>query len=127
MKYGHSNSIWLNATPKLAGEQIPISARIVAIADVYDALTTKRVYKSAFTHEKAVEIIQESRGTHFDPDLVDAFENVEDQMRAIRSRLDEGCIDTSSLNEVNRLPPFDENEVALSSLSIDLTQSAYSK
>ena len=112
---------------KLAGEQIPISARIVAIADVYDALTTKRVYKSAFTHEKAVEIIQESRGTHFDPDLVDAFENVEDQMRAIRSRLDEGCIDTSSLNEVNRLPPFDENEVALSSLSIDLTQSAYSK
>jgi HD-GYP domain-containing protein (c-di-GMP phosphodiesterase class II) len=68
---------------QLRGEQIPLCARIVAIADVYDALTTKRVYKDAYTHEEAARIIYDSRGTHFDPDLVDAFANVEEQMRAI--------------------------------------------
>jgi len=57
----------------IAGDEIPISARLMAIADVYDALVTKRVYKPAFTHEKAVGIIREERGTHFDPDIVDAF------------------------------------------------------
>lgn len=57
----------------LKGEQIPLSARIVALADVYDALTSKRVYKEAFSHEKAMEIIVEDRGTHFDPEVVDAF------------------------------------------------------
>jgi putative two-component system response regulator len=74
---------------QLRGEQIPLCARIVAIADVYDALTTKRVYKDAYTHEEAARIIYDSRGTHFDPDLVDAFANVEEQMRAIRTRLDD--------------------------------------
>ncbi len=74
---------------QLKGEEIPLSARIVAVADVYDALTTKRVYKPAFTHETAAEIITKSRGTHFDPDLVDAFANVEDQMRRIRFELDD--------------------------------------
>ena len=58
----------------LAGENIPLCARIVALADVYDALTTKRVYKDAFSHEKAVAIIREGRSRHFDPDIVDAFE-----------------------------------------------------
>ncbi len=58
----------------LAGGQIPISARLMAVADVYDALISKRVYKKAFSHEKAVEIIREGRGTHFDPDVVEAFE-----------------------------------------------------
>lgn len=57
----------------LKGEEIPISARIMAIADVYDALTTKRVYKDAFPHEKAVEIISSEAGQHFDPDLTKAF------------------------------------------------------
>jgi putative two-component system response regulator len=74
---------------QLRGEQIPLCARIVAIADVYDALTTKRVYKDAYTHEEAARIIYDSRGTHFDPDLVDAFAMVEEQMRAIRARLDD--------------------------------------
>jgi len=73
---------------QLQGEQIPLCARIVSIADVYDALTTKRAYKDAYTHEDAVRIIYDSRGTHFDPDLVDAFAIVEEQMRAIRARLD---------------------------------------
>ena len=57
----------------LLGEEIPLSGRLMAICDVYDALVSKRVYKDAFPHEKAVEIILEGRGKHFDPDLVDAF------------------------------------------------------
>ena len=57
----------------LKGEKIPLSARIMALADVYDALRSKRVYKPPFSHEKAVEIILEGKGSHFDPELVDLF------------------------------------------------------
>lgn len=55
------------------GEEISIEGRIVALADVFDALTTKRPYKDAFPFEKAVEMIIQERGTHFDPNVVDAF------------------------------------------------------
>ncbi|MCO7175378.1 HD-GYP domain-containing protein [Sporolactobacillus kofuensis] len=65
----------------LAGEKIPLSARIVALADVYDALRSKRVYKQAYSHDKAVKMIRESRGTHFDPDLVDVFLQYADEFR----------------------------------------------
>lgn len=54
----------------LAGEAIPLSARLMSVADVYDALTSKRVYKDAFTHEQAVEHIVRDAGAHFDPDIV---------------------------------------------------------
>lgn len=57
----------------LAGPRIPLSARITAVADVYDALTTKRVYKEAFSHDRAVSIILEGSGTAFDPDVIEAF------------------------------------------------------
>lgn len=57
----------------LAGEEIPVSARIMAIADVYDALTMERVYKKAFSVEKALSIIEEETGTHFDPILAPIF------------------------------------------------------
>jgi putative two-component system response regulator len=57
----------------LAGDAIPLAGRIVALADVYDALTTRHVYRPAFTHEKAHQIICEGRGTQFDPDVVDAY------------------------------------------------------
>lgn len=57
----------------LSGEQIPLSARIMALADVYDALRSKRVYKEAYSHKESVEIIKQGRGTHFDPDIVDVF------------------------------------------------------
>lgn len=57
----------------LKGMEIPLSGRIMAIADVYDALINKRVYKEAFSHEKAKQIILEGRGSHFDPEMVDAF------------------------------------------------------
>jgi len=68
----------------MKGEEIPLSARIVAVADVYDALMSERPYKKAFTHEKAVEIITEGRGKHFDPALVDVFLSIEDAFRAVR-------------------------------------------
>ena len=57
----------------IQAEEIPLSARIMAIADVYDALRSKRVYKEAFSHEKSVSIIREGRGAHFDPNLTDTF------------------------------------------------------
>jgi len=57
----------------LSGEAIPLSARLMAVADVYDALISRRVYKEGMPHEKAVEIIVEGRGRHFDPDIADAF------------------------------------------------------
>jgi len=55
------------------GEEIPLSARLMALADVYDALICKRVYKPAFSHDKAKSIIVEGRDSHFDPRVVDAF------------------------------------------------------
>ncbi len=57
----------------LAGRAIPLSARIMAVVDVYDALRSKRVYKKAFSHEKSAAIIGEGKGSHFDPLLVDIF------------------------------------------------------
>ncbi len=57
----------------LKGDAIPISARLMALADVYDALISRRIYKRAFSHEEAMTHIAEQRGTHFDPDVVDAF------------------------------------------------------
>jgi putative two-component system response regulator len=70
----------------LAGQAIPISARLMAVADVYDALTTRRVYKDAMPHEQAVAIITEGRGKHFDPDMVDGFVEIADQFREIAAR-----------------------------------------
>lgn len=67
----------------LAGAAIPLSARLMAVADVYDALITARVYRPAFTHETAVELIRQGRGEHFDPDVVDAMLAIEDRFKAI--------------------------------------------
>lgn len=70
----------------LAGEAIPLSARLMAVADVYDALISRRIYKEGFPHEKAVSIIQEGRGAHFDPDIADAVVELQDQFREIAAR-----------------------------------------
>jgi response regulator RpfG family c-di-GMP phosphodiesterase len=69
-----------------AGDDIPISARLMAVADVYDALISRRVYKEGMPHSKAVQIIEESRGTHFDPDVTDAFIALADEFKAIAAR-----------------------------------------
>lgn len=68
---------------RLAGSAIPLSARLMAVADVYDALISRRVYKSGMSHEKAVAIILAGRGSHFDPDIVDAFIATADKFQAI--------------------------------------------
>jgi putative two-component system response regulator len=71
----------------LVGHQIPLCGRLVAVADVYDALTSKRIYKEAMPHDRAMEIIRRGRGTHFDPDVVDAFERAESKIVAAGKRL----------------------------------------
>ncbi len=70
----------------LSGEDIPLSGRLMAVADVYDALISRRVYKPAFPHDKAVAIIRDGRGSHFDPDMVDAFLSIHEDFRAIAQR-----------------------------------------
>ena len=71
----------------LKGEEIPLSARIMAVADVYDALRSSRCYKKAFSHEKSVEIIREGRDTQFDSFIVDAFLNRESEFERISIEL----------------------------------------
>lgn len=67
----------------LVGDAIPISARLMAVADVYDALISRRVYKPGMPHAQAVEIIRQGRGSHFDPDICDAFLACVEQFQAI--------------------------------------------
>lgn len=71
----------------IAGEDIPLFGRIMAIADVYDALICKRRYKPSFSHEESVEIITRNKGTHFDPTLVEAFLEVSEEFRNIARHL----------------------------------------
>ncbi len=71
---------------KLLGSDIPVSGRLMALADVYDALISKRVYKPAFSHEKAKSILVQGSGSHFDPQIVDAFLAVESEFVAIAAK-----------------------------------------
>ena len=70
----------------LSGDRIPVSARLMAIADVYDALISRRVYKPALTSEEAVLILRHGRGKHFDPDMLDAFLEIADEFAEIAAR-----------------------------------------
>lgn len=70
----------------LKGEEIPLSGRLMALADVYDALISERVYKKAFSHDKAKSIILEGNGQHFDPEIVDAFLAIEHEFVAIADK-----------------------------------------
>jgi putative two-component system response regulator len=70
----------------LAGDEIPLSGRLMALADVYDALISKRCYKHAWTHEQAVDMIREGRGAHFDPRIVDVFLGMSDSFRDIATQ-----------------------------------------
>ena len=80
----------------LRGEQIPLCGRIMAVADVYDALISKRVYKDAVPHAEAVEAVMEGRGTHFDPDIADAFAAVHAQLWEVAQRFGDGPLHPSS-------------------------------
>ena len=70
----------------LAGDDIPLSARLMAVADVYDALISERVYKAAMPHDRAVGVVFQGRGAHFDPDMVDAFIEIQSEFQAIAQR-----------------------------------------
>jgi len=81
---GHHEKYDGSGYPKgLKGEKIPLPGRLMAIVDVYDALISKRVYKPAFKHEEALLLIKTEKGKHFDPNLVDAFLAIEEQIKEI--------------------------------------------
>lgn len=82
--YGHHERWDGTGYPQgLSGAAIPMSARLMALADVYDALISKRVYKPAFPHEQAIAMIDESSGSHFDPDMAEALLDIADEFRSI--------------------------------------------
>jgi putative two-component system response regulator len=84
---GHHEKWDGSGYPKgLSGSEIPISARLMAIADVYDALRSQRCYKPPFDHEKSIAIMQKGRGTHFDPLAFDAFSRCEQRIIEISKR-----------------------------------------
>ena len=102
--FGHHE--WWNGEGypfKLAGEDIPLAARIVAIADVYDAIRTKRVYKEAVPHETCVDVIREHAGTQFDPVVVEVWLGIEHKFRAIADQYTgPGAVDSDGPDEGNR-------------------------
>ena len=94
----------------LSGAEIPPSARIVTIVDVFDALIHKRVYKSEIPIEEAIGLMREGRGTHFDPELLDLFFSLKDQMTEIAYDFsnpigDELAVEESLINDIHLLRP----------------------
>ena len=94
----------------LTCEDIPLSARITALADVYDALRMKRSYKDAFDHEKAISIIKKDIGTHFDPDLTGMFLNIDWAFRDIYNALSDELPELSR-KEIEDLPVYVEDSI----------------
>jgi putative two-component system response regulator len=89
--YGHHEKWDGSGYPQgLSDEVIPLSARLMAVADVYDALISKRVYKPAYPHEQAIAMILEGCGKHFDPDVADALRDIEATFREIARRFSDG-------------------------------------
>ena len=81
--YHHEKWNGMGYPDGLKGEEIPLSARVMAVADVFDALVSKRPYKDGFPFEKAMAIIRESSGSHFDPNVVNAFVEASDEVRQV--------------------------------------------
>ncbi len=90
----------------LKGKEIPISARITTLADVFDSLTSRRSYKEPFSMEKSFSIITEGKGTHFDPDLVDAFFAIQEEILTIRNQY---ICDNQSTDEIPELQALLQN------------------
>jgi putative two-component system response regulator len=86
----------------LVGEEIPMSARLMAVADVYDALISRRVYKAGMPHEQAVEIIRQGRASHFDPDVCDVFLTNAEQFHVIAERFADSDQDMARLVDLHR-------------------------
>jgi putative two-component system response regulator len=83
----------------LSGDGIPVSARLMALADVYDALISRRIYKDAMPHAKAAQIIRDGSASHFDADIVDAFIELQDEFQAIAARYADSDGDLSKKRE----------------------------
>jgi len=107
----------------LAGEQIPLAARIVSVADVYDALATRRTYKQAMPHKDCVAIIQEGWGTQFDPDLVEAFSKIEDSFHQISRQYGECLPEKVDSAPEESVSKADWQNEALSTLEAVLQES----
>jgi len=121
---------------RLRQDEIPIPGRLMALADVYDALISKRVYKPPMPHEKAVRIIEEGRGSHFDPDVVDAFVALENTFRNIAltyADFDEeremlaGAeqIDTEEKRLIEKILLVEDNEINLIIMQSQLASLGY--
>jgi len=87
----------------LKGAEIPIVSRIATIADVFDALTSRRHYKEPFSVEESLDIIREGRGSHFDPEVVDAFFSIMDELLAIKKQYDDENQETIDIPELKAL------------------------
>ncbi|MBF4448358.1 HD domain-containing protein, partial [Vibrio anguillarum] len=80
LAYGHHEKWDGSGYPQgLRGDAIPLSARLMAVADVYDALICRRIYKEAMPHDNAKTILLEGKGRHFDPEVIDAFLAIEER------------------------------------------------
>jgi len=104
----HSHHEWFDGhgyPQRLSGESIPLSARITTVADVYDAITTKRAYKEAMSHDQAAAIIYESSGTQFDPHIVEAFSASEEAFKALARELADDDRETASCRLVTAPSP----------------------
>lgn len=86
-KYHHEKWDGTGYPEGLAGENIPLGARIVALCDVYDAVTSDRVYKKAWTHDQAVDLIKKCSGSHFDPIIAGVFLTIADKFKAAKTKL----------------------------------------
>ena len=89
--YGHHEKFNGKGYPRgISGEEIHIYARITAVADVFDALTTSRPYKTAMTREQAIAIIVQGSGQHFDPQIVEVFMLIQDELHRIAAKWTDG-------------------------------------
>ncbi len=104
----------------LAGEGIPRTARILAVADVYDALTSSRSYRNAWTHERACEVIKKDRGTHFDPIIADAFLEIIDGVVEEMARNGEGPLFVAEPSAPAAASPADKAARAIHRASSEL-------
>ena len=104
---------WQRLSGGAKGEAIPLSARIVALVDVYDALTSPRCYKRPFSHQEAMDLICQDKGTHFDPKLVDSF-------MAINNRFE--LLSRASLFEQPLKQPMKGQPAALTNSELETSQ-----
>ncbi len=98
-----------------SGRNIPLCGRIVALADVYDALTSKRVYKDAFEHDLVRSIIVAESGSHFDPDIVQAFLATEEEFIAVRQRFSSAAAEPAP---VGKVPPLATPQITMTPVPV---------